>query len=179
MVVHFPASIFIHPGYTFVLPSIINSVLITKGAKFFTYTIRIPLEYLPSSTSFTLFNGLQAGPIWELIHTGQSHKRNTPTMSARLEDKVAVITGSSNGIGRAIALRYAAEGAYVVCADIDPAARGLLILACPLSYLLSAPAWVRGSLLICGSDGYISFPCSSSTFIEGKGGTLSSALYIF
>ncbi|QSS57539.1 beta-ketoacyl-acyl carrier protein reductase [Histoplasma capsulatum var. duboisii H88] len=45
-------------------------------------------------------------------------------MSARLEDKVAVITGSSNGIGRAIALRYAAEGAYVVCADIDPAARG-------------------------------------------------------
>lgn len=67
-------------------------------------------------------------------------------MSARLEDKVAVITGSSNGIGRAIALRYAAEGAYVVCADIDPAAKGLLILACPLSYLLSAPAWVRGSL---------------------------------
>ncbi|EDN10183.1 predicted protein [Histoplasma mississippiense (nom. inval.)] len=45
-------------------------------------------------------------------------------MSARLEDKVAVITGSSNGIGRAIALRYAAEGAYVVCADIDPAAKG-------------------------------------------------------
>ncbi|EER41800.1 short-chain dehydrogenase/reductase [Histoplasma capsulatum H143] len=46
-------------------------------------------------------------------------------MSARLEDKVAVITGSSNGIGRAIALRYAAEGAYVVCADIDPAARAI------------------------------------------------------
>ncbi|PGH06517.1 hypothetical protein GX51_02341 [Blastomyces parvus] len=45
-------------------------------------------------------------------------------MSARLQDKVAVITGSSNGIGRGIALRYAAEGAYVVCSDIDPAAKG-------------------------------------------------------
>ncbi|KLJ09242.1 hypothetical protein EMPG_15335 [Blastomyces silverae] len=45
-------------------------------------------------------------------------------MSARLQDKVAVITGSSNGIGRAIALRYAAEGAYVVCSDIDPASKG-------------------------------------------------------
>ncbi|OJD22621.1 hypothetical protein ACJ73_06028 [Blastomyces percursus] len=45
-------------------------------------------------------------------------------MSARLQDKVAVITGSSNGIGRAIALRYAAEGAYVICSDIYPAAKG-------------------------------------------------------
>ncbi|OJD19840.1 hypothetical protein AJ78_00199 [Emergomyces pasteurianus Ep9510] len=45
-------------------------------------------------------------------------------MSARLQDKVALITGSSNGIGRAIALSYAAEGAYIVCSDIDPAVKG-------------------------------------------------------
>ncbi|OAT07153.1 short chain dehydrogenase [Blastomyces gilchristii SLH14081] len=45
-------------------------------------------------------------------------------MSARLQGKVAVITGSSNGIGRGIALRYAAEGAYVVCSDLDPAPKG-------------------------------------------------------
>ncbi|OAX77879.1 hypothetical protein ACJ72_07817 [Emergomyces africanus] len=44
-------------------------------------------------------------------------------MSARLQDKVAIITGSSNGIGRAIALSYAAEGAYIVCSDINPAAK--------------------------------------------------------
>ncbi|KKZ68299.1 hypothetical protein EMCG_06022 [[Emmonsia] crescens] len=43
-------------------------------------------------------------------------------MSARLQDKIAVITGSSNGIGRGIALSYAAEGAYVVCSDLDPLA---------------------------------------------------------
>lgn len=42
---------------------------------------------------------------------------------ARLANKVALITGSSSGIGRAIALRYAAEGAKVVCADLSPASR--------------------------------------------------------
>ncbi|KAF7586663.1 hypothetical protein BBP40_008512 [Aspergillus hancockii] len=42
---------------------------------------------------------------------------------ARLQDKVALITGSSSGMGRAIALRYAEEGAHVVCADISPNAR--------------------------------------------------------
>ena len=42
---------------------------------------------------------------------------------ARLERKVAIITGSSSGIGRAIALRYAREGAKVVCADLVPESR--------------------------------------------------------
>jgi NAD(P)-dependent dehydrogenase (short-subunit alcohol dehydrogenase family) len=39
----------------------------------------------------------------------------------RLENKVAVITGGARGIGRAIATRYAAEGARVVVADINGA----------------------------------------------------------
>ena len=37
----------------------------------------------------------------------------------RLEDKVAVITGASAGIGRACAERFAAEGAKVVLGDVD------------------------------------------------------------
>ncbi|KAK2615773.1 hypothetical protein N8I77_002501 [Diaporthe amygdali] len=41
----------------------------------------------------------------------------------RLANKVALVTGSSSGIGRAIAIRYAAEGAKVVCADLSPLAR--------------------------------------------------------
>ena len=38
-----------------------------------------------------------------------------------LEKKVAVVTGASSGLGRAIAIRYAAEGARVVLADLREA----------------------------------------------------------
>lgn len=43
--------------------------------------------------------------------------------SLRLQDKVAIVTGSSSGLGRAIALRYSSEGAKVVCSDLSPAPR--------------------------------------------------------
>jgi len=39
----------------------------------------------------------------------------------KLADKVAIVTGSANGIGRAIALAFAREGAHVVVSDIDEA----------------------------------------------------------
>jgi NAD(P)-dependent dehydrogenase (short-subunit alcohol dehydrogenase family) len=37
----------------------------------------------------------------------------------RLEGKNAVITGAGSGVGRSAALRFAVEGARVVCADLD------------------------------------------------------------
>lgn len=42
-------------------------------------------------------------------------------MTQKLEGKVAIVTGGSNGIGQAIALRLAAEGADVAIADLSPA----------------------------------------------------------
>jgi len=40
-------------------------------------------------------------------------------MSAILHEKSAIVTGAGSGVGRASALRFAAEGARVICADID------------------------------------------------------------
>jgi NAD(P)-dependent dehydrogenase (short-subunit alcohol dehydrogenase family) len=36
----------------------------------------------------------------------------------RLADKIAIITGAGSGVGRASALRFAQEGASVICADV-------------------------------------------------------------
>jgi 3alpha(or 20beta)-hydroxysteroid dehydrogenase len=43
-------------------------------------------------------------------------------MNGRFEDKVVVITGAAGGIGRATAIRFAAEGARVVAVDLAAAA---------------------------------------------------------
>jgi len=53
--------------------------------------------------------------MWRLLST-----THTPTRPGRLSNKVAIVTGSSSGIGRAISLAYAAEGALLVCADLQP-----------------------------------------------------------
>src|SRR5512143_3007932 len=37
----------------------------------------------------------------------------------KLEDKVAIVTGGGRGMGRAMTLRFASEGARVVIAEID------------------------------------------------------------
>lgn len=43
-------------------------------------------------------------------------------MAGRLAARTCLITGSSSGLGRAIALKYASEGANIVCADLAPTA---------------------------------------------------------
>ncbi len=66
----------------------------------------------------------------------------------KLQDKVAVITGAGSGLGRAIALRYAEEGARIVIAELNEAkgeetlrlvqARGVEAFACPTDVSQSA-----------------------------------------
>ena len=40
--------------------------------------------------------------------------------AGRLAGRIAIVTGASSGIGRAIALKFAASGARVVCSDLRP-----------------------------------------------------------
>lgn len=41
----------------------------------------------------------------------------------RLDGKVAIITGASSGLGRAISLAFHTEGATVLCSDLQPNSR--------------------------------------------------------
>jgi len=44
-------------------------------------------------------------------------------MTGRLQDKIAIVTGAASGIGRAISLRYASEGAHVIISDMHATSR--------------------------------------------------------
>ncbi|MGH7805297.1 MAG: SDR family NAD(P)-dependent oxidoreductase, partial [Candidatus Binatia bacterium] len=44
-----------------------------------------------------------------------------PSPDGRFTGKIALVTGAGSGIGRAVALRFAAEGAKVVAVDANAA----------------------------------------------------------
>ena len=62
----------------------------------------------------------------------------------RLANKIAIVTGAANGIGKAIAVRFAAEGAAVVIGDIDGA--GLTRTAAAIASAGGTAAAVTGDL---------------------------------
>lgn len=48
---------------------------------------------------------------------------SSTTMPGRLENKIAIVTGASSGIGRAISFAFAYHGAVVICSDLREQAR--------------------------------------------------------
>jgi NAD(P)-dependent dehydrogenase (short-subunit alcohol dehydrogenase family) len=76
----------------------------------------------------------------------------------RLEGRTAVITGGASGIGEGIAIRFAAEGAHVVVADVDTAGGGRVAKAvdgkfveCDVSREVDLAAAVDAAVDIYGS----------------------------
>lgn len=63
--------------------------------------------------------GQQATVHQAIGHQAIGHQATGPQPVGRLAGKIALVTGAGNGIGRAIALRFAQEGATVVIADIN------------------------------------------------------------
>ena len=75
-------------------------------------------------------------------------------MSKKLEGKVALITGSGRGIGRAIALKLAAEGARIVVNDLDEA---------PAKEVVAAIRAAGGQAVAC--NGSVTAPDFAERFI--------------
>jgi NAD(P)-dependent dehydrogenase (short-subunit alcohol dehydrogenase family) len=86
----------------------------------------------------------------------------------RIDGKVIVVTGAATGIGRAIALRLAADGATVICADIDAhavertaaeireAGAAATAVACDVSDAGQVEALFAQSEALGGADGIVS-----------------------
>ena len=60
----------------------------------------------------------------------------------RLEGKVAVVTGGGGGLGQAMCLRFAEEGAAIICQDIDEAAAAATVKAVTAGGKADGMAWV-------------------------------------
>lgn len=103
-------------------------------------------------------------------------------MAGRLAGEIALVTGGGSGIGRAIALRFASEGATVIAIDVDEAAAmqtaalaaesGAEIVALPAD--VSQADEVREAMeAVAGRWGHLDVLCNNAgIYLSGKGDTL-------
>ena len=55
----------------------------------------------------------------KITHQAVPESRGKEDMGKRFEEKVAIVTGAGQGMGRQVALDLAAEGAKIVACDIN------------------------------------------------------------
>lgn len=83
------------------------------------WAIRVSITRVPSHTKIARFSTTSHLP--SVVVTPIPINTQNSVLG-HLAEKVAIVTGSSAGIGRAIALAFAREGAKVVCSDLHPTA---------------------------------------------------------
>jgi len=77
----------------------------------------------PSSPGNMDVTGDVRNPAGQVVRRQLISIHREEAMKTRLENHIAIVTGSSSGNGRAIALTLSSAGATVVCADLNKKAR--------------------------------------------------------
>lgn len=99
---------------------------LSHGVHLFRILLLSPLTYVRSPVSTRLaLRRLPRNRLGALLYplSRQTRKMTTSLISNRLASRCTIVTGSSSGLGRAIALAFAANGASpIVCTNIrsDP-----------------------------------------------------------